>query len=190
MTHNSRTSYLHLVLLLVAGVSASVPVVAQVSPGAVSGQAAAPMVTSAPPAFARYPASVERNVVQQPRLEGKAANFKTILSQALRDAAASGPNFGGRFVVATWGCGSGCVRVAFIDGRTGAVHFPPQLEGATPGNGELNNREMLEYRADSNLLIVNGTPATDDRYGVWAYKWTGQTLEPISYTVKKSSMTQ
>lgn len=190
MTHTSHTLHSHLALLLVAGVLASVPVVAQVGPGVASGQAAAPTVTSAPPAFSRYPASVERSVVQQPHLEGKAANFKTVLSQALRDAAATGPNFAGRFVVATWGCGSGCVRVAFIDGRTGAVHFPPQLEGATPGNGELNNREMLEYRADSNLLIVNGTPATDDRDGVWAYKWTGQTLEPVSYTVKKRSMTQ
>lgn len=98
-------------------------------------------------------------------------------------------NFAGEYVVATWGCGSSCQQSAIIDGKTGNVVFPAQLEGSTGGNGELNENDPLEYRKNSRLLIINGYPGGHDsgngKYGIWYYEWTGKVLKLINY-VKKS----
>jgi hypothetical protein len=135
------------------------------------------------PNVSQYPAKVEQATVRDIDLASnpKAKEFET----NLEDALASGVNFAGHFIFAQWGCGSGCVQVAIIDGKTGHVHFPSQLQGVTIGSGELQNSEPLEFKPDSDLLIPNGVPSDSADYGVWYYSWTGTEFKLIKY-VKKS----
>jgi hypothetical protein len=97
-----------------------------------------------PPRFDQYPAaSAFHGKSAAPVLNTKfARRYRT----RLREAAASGPNFAGSFIVAEWGCGAGCVQLAVIDARSGAVHRGPFaiLEfGSLPANAE-----PLSYRLD------------------------------------------
>jgi hypothetical protein len=139
------------------------------------------------PDFSQYPAAVVKATARQVnfRSHPKAKTFRTNLKEGL----SGGVNFAGHYVVATWGCGSGCQQSAIIDGRTGNVFFPAQLEDSTGGNGELNEKDPLEYKNNSRLLIINGHPGSNDsangKYGVWYYEWTGRALKLIKF-VKKS----
>jgi hypothetical protein len=135
------------------------------------------------PEAAQYPAKVEQATARHVDLASnpKAETFKTDLNDSLQ----SGVNFAGHFVVAQWGCGSGCVQVAIIDGRNGHVYFPSQLQGVTPGSGELENSELLAFKPESTLLILSGIPSDKTDYGVWYYSWTGTEFKLILY-VRKS----
>src|SRR5438552_7000827 len=79
-----------------------------------------------PPTFSRYPARVEKATVRQVnfRSHAKAKTFRT----NLREGLSGGVNFAGHFILATWGCGSSCQQSGIIDGKTGSVFFPKQLE--------------------------------------------------------------
>jgi hypothetical protein len=103
------------------------------------------------------------------------ARYGRLFQTRLREAAQKGPNFGGTFTVAVWGCGSGCQITAIINARTGGL-----------SEQTLRTTNGIEYRRDSRLLVADpvrpgdppldtcavcGTPA--------AYEWTGSRLEPV-----------
>jgi hypothetical protein len=50
-----------------------------------------------------------------------ARRFRTVI----REAMAGGVNFAGHYVVASWGCGTGCIQFAVVDAITGEVYAPP-----------------------------------------------------------------
>jgi len=76
------------------------------------------------PRFENYPAPktfVGENapvIIASPR----ARMFRTVIREWAKDK----PNFAGHYIVAKWGCGTGCVRYAVIDARTGKVYFNSQ----------------------------------------------------------------
>src|SRR5690242_19062012 len=74
------------------------------------------------PTFRQYPAKVERATARSIDFKNSpgASSFRTRLREALR----GGVNFAGHYIVAGWGCGTGCISGAIIDGRTGRVYFP------------------------------------------------------------------
>ena len=136
--------------------------------------------------FSAYPAHIEPATARQINVAShpKAKTFRTNLKESL----ASGVNFAGHFILATWGCGTGCGQCALIDGKTGNVFFPPQLAGTTLGYGELSEKaEMLEHKKDSTLLILYGVPAGSKKYGIWYYEWMGKALKLIKFVAKKGS---
>ena len=140
------------------------------------------------PNFAKFPEGVVKATVKQVNLSShpRAKTFRAVLNNGLT----GGVNFAGHFIIATWGCGSGCMQSAIIDGNTGNVFFPGALEGATLGYGELTNREPLEFKNDSRLLILNGVPGGKETgYGTRYYEWTGQTLKLVKYEKKSGSAT-
>lgn len=106
-----------------------------------------------PPHFSSYPAT-EQVTGQQRNLnlsaDPRARRFRSIL----KGTAAAGANFGGRYAIAMWGCGTSCQSGAIIDLKTGHVAFPAPLEviaGVFPCEVE-----TLQYRKDSRLLrIIN-----------------------------------
>src|ERR1017187_2859319 len=108
------------------------------------------------PNASQYPAKVEQATARHIDLASnpKAKEFETKLDDAL----ASGVNFAGHFVVAQWGCDSGCIQMAIIDGKTGQVHFPGQLQGVTVGSGELQNSEPLESKPESRPTRPTAMP--------------------------------
>lgn len=97
----------------------------------------------------------------------KAKTFKSILNGLVGLT----PNFGGKFILTFWGCGSSCQQVAMVDATNGSVYF---LDSAA-SNG-------ICIEKDSDLLVVD--PISQDlidSYGgeipIWVktkyYKWDG-----------------
>lgn len=142
---------------------------------------------AAAPRFEDYPVAIPRPAPPaKPRLASRdAREFAT----AIRQAAAAGPNFAGRFALAVWGCGSACNDFAIIDARSGRVFFDPGLRAISvlhvdPGR-EPNG--SLRFRPDSRLLVILGAPAEDDaRDGVAFYEWTGTALKLLRFAARAS----
>ncbi len=75
------------------------------------------------PRFEQFPAGeLYRGKVHALVLDTRLARkFRTTIRWSMED----GVNFDGHFVVATWGCGTGCMQFAVVDAITGNVFAPP-----------------------------------------------------------------
>ena len=71
------------------------------------------------PTFAQYAAKKMTGKAALVNLKShrRANEFRT----RLKDAAGGGVNFAGGFIIANWGCGTGCGQGAVIDAITGKV---------------------------------------------------------------------
>lgn len=136
------------------------------------------------PSFERYPARVWNAKSKPPNLRThkNARLFRT----ALRNAAKEGINFAGHFVLTSWGCGSSCTVGAIINGKTGEVFFPKQLDGFwwQFWNGDPSN--PVGFQKNSRLLMFLGFEPGDyngerRRYGYHIYLWTGRSLKKTRY---------
>jgi hypothetical protein len=128
-----------------------------------------PLVTFAQqhaPRFADYPSMIEAaRRPLKPRLTSKETRrYATQLSEA----ATHPVNFAGRFILAEWGCGAGCVMAAAIDARSGKVVMLP----FTVSDWPLDITEPLDYRKDSSLLVVRGSRNEQER-GTYYYRFDG-----------------
>ena len=99
---------------------------------------------------------------------------------------ASGVNFAGHFVIATWGCGAGCAMSSIVDAKTGQVYFPDEIRdnSSMHANTVDNEKFPLIYQKDSNLLIVLGSPDEGNDHkkdGISYYRWTGKKLELVRF---------
>ena len=138
------------------------------------------------PKFSAYQVSVEKAKAKSIdfKKNPEARTFRTRLSEALRN----GVNFAGHFVIAGWGCGTGCVSGAIIDARTGSVFWPEQFNafGVLYGDGNYAD-PPVEYKTNSRLLIIHGIPgeATDDApskpAGDYYYEWKNDRLHQIKF---------
>lgn len=79
--------------------------------------------------------------------------FRTRITAASQE----NPNFAGRYVIETWGCGTGCAQGVAVNVATGKVIWLPGSFVLEPLDSE-----RFEYRLDSRLLIVNGHESEDD----------------------------
>jgi len=142
------------------------------------------------PSFDRYIAKIER-----PRAHGVdfrsdagARAFRTRLSHAFR----GGVNFAGHYIVAGWGCGTGCISGAIIDSRTGKVFWPlPLYALAVWYAGDSYIEKPVEFRRNSRLLVIRGSPGVKDGdpekpNGEYYYEWTGRELRQIGFFPYKS----
>jgi hypothetical protein len=77
----------------------------------------------------------------------------------LREALARPADFAGEYVIALWGCGSGCLSGAAVNRSTGKAVFLPGTVCCWDGP-EL----PLRYRLDSRVLVIDGV-VTDGRPG-------------------------
>lgn len=105
--------------------------------------------------------------------------FRTIL----REGAKVGPNFAGHFTIVTWGCGTACQRLAIVDAKNGQVFFPPQLQ-PNAYHTVTDGADPFQYRQDSELLIVTGTPMDREKEGIYYYRWNGKYLKQLRYIAK------
>ncbi|GAA5162761.1 hypothetical protein [Viridibacterium curvum] len=136
-----------------------------------------PQTIIAPP-FAAYPAK-EMGVSAPPANlrfnSAQARRFRT----AIRDASKEKPNFAGHFRIATWGCGTDCRGFAIIDLVSGKITTPMGIETISGAMG--NDDPRLDFRADSQLLVISGQinedPASEARH---LLRWNGNKLIPIS----------
>ena len=90
--------------------------------------------------------------------------FKTMLSSYL-DA---GPNFAGEYALASWGCGSSCLRHAIINVQNGRTFWPKEIEATF--NLLSCSKDTLYFQSASKLLIVNKKHEDDQieqTYMIW-----------------------
>lgn len=93
---------------------------------------------------------------------------------ALEDAYDGEVDFAGRYVLAEIGCGAGCVEVAALDARTGAVHWFPASVSDWPSAYP----DPLEHRAESRLLIVHGRLGERGGEGPHVFVFDGRRFVP------------
>lgn len=111
----------------------------------------------------------------------QARHFRTML----RLEAAKGADFAGHYKIAKWGCGTACIQFAIVDSRNGSVFFPPKIPTVTWSANNQDNLVGLDYRVNSRLLVLHGTPVEDARDGVFYYVWEHDALKLLRSDVKK-----
>ncbi len=132
--------------------------------------------------FNRYPASLPHALkpVAPDVRNGKPRLYRTVI----RDEAKQEPNFAGHYILIRIGCGAATVCPAIMDARTGKVFFPPGLvnaEGLLMDTGDADI-EALNYRKDSRLLVVVGTPNENlKNEGMSYYLWRSDKLVLIRF---------
>ena len=105
------------------------------------------------PQFAAYPAS--------PAYHGRNAEPKLSTPEErtfrprLREAARERPNFAGRYILTTWGCGTSCVMGAVIDAQSGRVTFLPATVCCWSTSVDDGFRPV-EARSTSRLIVLSG----------------------------------
>lgn len=133
---------------------------------------ALPALAFAAPQFADYPAPPGyAGPSAKPRLlDANSRKFASVL----REAAHRPPDFAGRHVLASWGCGASCVMSAAIDAKTGAVAWLPFTVCCWPADVQ----EPLEHRLDSRLLVVHGS-RNEQGGGTHYYLFDGRRFKPV-----------
>ena len=111
----------------------------------------------AQPKFSDYPAA--KTFTGKPAAAKVERADDRMFRTRIREGAAKGPNFAGRFTVVQWGCGSGCVSTVIVDAGNGTIyHLPPAELGCGDAMCSMNMlcQTGVEpwYRLDSELLIV------------------------------------
>ena len=74
------------------------------------------------PRASDYPANpyTGKQAAPDVQSDSRSRTYRTVL----RGWATEKPNFAGHYILATWGCGTGCTQVAIIDAITGKVFHP------------------------------------------------------------------
>lgn len=142
------------------------------------------------PTYSQFSAKVEKKTAKKINLAShpEAKMYRTNLRNALAN---SDVNFAGKYILTYWGCGTGCRQGALIDALTGNVFFPVELQGVSAGGIELGNHEMLEYKKNSNLLIIYGYAGSGfesenkNQHGIYYYQWNGKAFKLLKLIIKK-----
>lgn len=131
-----------------------------------------PAVAGAAPHFGDYAAPGYTGRTAKPVLaDAQSRQYATMLRQAARRK----PNFAGRYVLASWGCGASCTMSAAIDAKTGAVVWLP----FTVCCWEPGIAEPLQFKRDSRLLVVHGS-RNEQGGGVHYYQFDGKQFSEIA----------
>jgi hypothetical protein len=111
---------------------------------------------------------------------GKAHLYRTVIEEG----ASSGPNFADHYTIIRIGCGAATTCLAIADAKSGNVYFPPELksvEALLVDTGKIDV-DTLNYRRDSRLLVVVGSPnEKNNRAGMSYYAWRSEKLELIRF---------
>jgi hypothetical protein len=147
------------------------------------------------PRASDYPAKpyTGRNATPDVKSHPRSRHYRT----QLRNWAAEKPNFAGHYILATWGCGTGCTEIAIIDAITGKVFHPAgaQANSIVDVDAELLEDDTsrrrddfgaLRHSPDSRLLVVFGMldnkPANR---GIAWFVWENEALKRIRFVAKR-----
>jgi hypothetical protein len=139
------------------------------------------------PQYSNFNVKVENKTAKAVNLLShiKANKYRTNLKNAF---AKSKVNFAGKYILTQWGCGTACIEAALIDVKTGTVLMPIILTGVTQGyNPDFENHEILEFKNNSNLLIIYGSAGYDankTQEGISYYEWTGNDFKLLKFIPK------
>jgi hypothetical protein len=145
----------------------------------------APAQKATEPSFSRYAATVEKGHARSIDFNNDAGarTMRTRLSEAL----SGGINFAGHYIVASWGCGTGCISGAIIEAKTGKVYWPLPLNALSVWyDGQNYADEPIAFHKNSRLLIISGSPGGKDNdpdkpNGKYYYEWKANGLHLVKY---------
>ncbi len=143
------------------------------------------------PAYSNFTVKLEKKEAGKINLSShpKANNYRTNLKNALKNKEV---DFAGKYIIAQWGCGTGCTEAAIIDAKTGNVFFPVELQGVRAGGLAMGDHDMAEYKKDSRLLVIYGYAGSDDEsttespLGISYFLWTNNELKLLKFVEKKN----
>lgn len=128
-------------------------------------------------AYAGAPAALR---LDRPLAQEYAAEIRDGMTDAYRRT-----NFAGHLIVAKWGCGAPCLRMAIVDAQTGEIYYPPiTFEGVGSPSfdlplltlpGGVSQNPEIDFRSDSNLMIIKATPSQAGKHSSYAFYflWRG-----------------
>lgn len=131
---------------------------------------------AAPPRFEDFPAQTGAPGRNAPViLTEQARTYRT----RLRAAAGERPNFGGHYILVSWGCGTECLMGAAINAQTGRAIFLPFatccISVAPDGTGD-----MVTFRRNSALIRLVGFREEQERsLGTHYYRAAGDRFEHV-----------
>ncbi|ADV27808.1 hypothetical protein Psesu_1971 [Pseudoxanthomonas suwonensis 11-1] len=126
------------------------------------------------PSHGAYPVQVQEFAAPVvPLIED--ANLRE-LEPVLREALSGVPDFAGDQVLVQWGCGSDCLRLLAADRGSGGLVVLPAVACCWEGEGE-----MLDYRADSRLLVLNGRLDTARGHGRHYFVFEDGRFVPVGF---------
>lgn len=141
------------------------------------------------PNYSQFPAKVEKKTAKKVNLKShpEAKMYRTNLKNALVN---SDVNFAGKYILTYWGCGTGCRQAAIIDAQTGNAFFPVELQGVSASGLSLGNHDVLEYKKNSNLLLIYGYAGSgfesenNNQHGIYYYQWKGKAFKLVKFIKK------
>jgi len=107
------------------------------------------------------------------RLTREDRTFRTRLKWAVNNQK---PNFAGRYIITSWGCGAGCIVGAAIDAKTGKVSWWGFSLCCWSGEDEdvagfSFRGNLVEFRKDSRLIAFYGVRNEEEGdHGIHYYK--------------------
>lgn len=131
------------------------------------------------PQFEEYPVTKQYEGRNAPLvLSPKSRMYRT----RLKDASTKKPNFAGRYILTTWGCGMECLMGAVIDAKTGKIYQLP-FTICCWGDDVGDNFEPIEFRLDSKLIVFSGARNEQEGdSGKHFYKFENNRFVPILST--------
>lgn len=126
------------------------------------------------PDFADYPVQeIYKGKPARPRIVTRYQNeFRTRIREDMEQKV----NFAGHYIVATWGCGTGCMQFALVDAVSGQVYDPPMKSvsyhfGPDPDKGPQKFPDMVNMKPESALLVVEGCQSESEKCGRYYYRF-------------------
>ncbi|WP_323165539.1 hypothetical protein [Pseudomonas bubulae] len=106
--------------------------------------------------FEKYPVSVvsSKALAKVDWSSNKALAGQWRIKESIEGAIGQKPDFAGHFVVATYGCGTGCQATVFVDVNDGKLYkapmqFPSEADSLAPANGG------VAHKASSNAIFMS-----------------------------------
>lgn len=98
----------------------------------------------------------------------------------IRQGAANGPNFAGRYTVIIWGGGTGTGHFVLVDVRTGQIFF----------HADPNRGIGFYFNLDSRLMVIDGCadPPVDGPCVRSFWEWTGTDMKFLTEISSASSL--
>jgi hypothetical protein len=133
------------------------------------------------PTFSSYPAPLYNGRNALIVLSKEISTYRTRLIEASHSA----PNFAGRFVLTSWGCGTSCLMGAVIDVSTGrATMLPFTICCSNPTSEQFR---AINFRVDSRLIAFAGMRNEEEPMGTHYYEFDGHNFKFIKTVVNDGS---
>lgn len=140
------------------------------------------------PVFSQFPSKVEKARIKSIDFKKNpdARTYRTRLTHALD----RGVNFAGHYIIAGWGCGTGCTNAAVIDTFTGQIYWPDEFFNVDATYGNEYSDIQIDFKKDSRLIIIHGRPGTKEERGSTApsgdhyFEWKNNKFRYITVVPK------